>query len=106
MVHRGGQGSTPKTSQGGEAVGLRINQNISALNAARNLRSTNASMGKSLERLSSGYRINRAADDPAGLIISEILRSQIAGLGQAIKNSDNAVNVIKTAEAALGEVLK
>ena len=87
-------------------MGLRINQNISALNAARNLRSTNASMGKSLERLSSGYRINRAADDPAGLIISENLRSQIAGLGQAVKNSDNAVNVIKTSEAALGEVLK
>lgn len=87
-------------------MGLRINQNISAMNAARNLRSTNQAMSKSLERLSSGYRINRAADDPAGMIISENLRAQIAGLGQAIKNSDNAVNVIKTSEAALDEVLK
>ncbi|MBT5367783.1 MAG: hypothetical protein HOJ95_12710 [Nitrospinaceae bacterium] len=87
-------------------MGLRINQNIAALNAARNLRSTDAAMSKSLERLSSGFRINRAADDPAGLIISENLRAQIAGLGQAVKNSSNAVNVVRTAEAALDEVLK
>jgi flagellin len=63
-------------------------------------------MSRSLERLSSGFRINRAADDPAGLIISENLRAQISGLGQAINNSNNAVNVVKTAEAALDEVLK
>lgn len=87
-------------------MGLRINQNIAALNAARNLRATDAAMSKSLERLSSGFRINRAADDPAGLIISENLRAQIAGLGQAVKNSSNAVNVVRTAEAALDEVLK
>lgn len=87
-------------------MGLRINQNIAALNAARNLRSTDSAMSKSLERLSSGFRINRAADDPAGLIISENLRAQIAGLGQAVKNSSNAVNVVRTAEAALDEVLK
>ncbi|MEK7682336.1 MAG: flagellin, partial [Chloroflexota bacterium] len=87
-------------------MGLRINQNIAALNAARNLRITDGAMSKSLERLSSGFRINRAADDPAGLIISENLRAQVAGLGQAIKNSNNAVNLIKTAEAALDEVLK
>lgn len=87
-------------------MGLRINQNIAALNAARNLRITDGSMSKSLERLSSGFRINRAADDPAGLIISENLRAQVAGLGQAIRNSNNAVNLIKTAEAALDELLK
>ncbi|MBI3128936.1 MAG: hypothetical protein HYZ11_15125 [Candidatus Tectomicrobia bacterium] len=87
-------------------MGLRINQNIAALNAARNLRITDGSMSKSLERLSSGFRINRAADDPAGLIISENLRAQVAGLGQAIRNSNNAVNLVKTAEAALDELLK
>jgi len=87
-------------------MGLRINQNIAALNAARNLRNTDTAMSKSLERLSSGYRINRAADDPAGLIISENLRAQIAGIGQAVKNSANANNVVRTAEAALDEVLK
>lgn len=87
-------------------MGLRINQNIAALNAARNLRITDGSMSRSLERLSSGFRINRAADDPAGLIISENLRAQVAGLGQAIRNSQTAVNLIKTAEASLDEALK
>ncbi|MBT3351673.1 MAG: hypothetical protein HOC91_15470 [Nitrospinaceae bacterium] len=87
-------------------MGLRINQIIAALNAARNLRSTDNAMSKSLERLSSGFRINRAADDLAGLIISENLRAQIAGLGQAVKNSSTAVSVVRTAEAALDEVLK
>ncbi|MFP6891977.1 MAG: flagellin, partial [Nitrospinota bacterium] len=87
-------------------MGLRINQNIGAMNAARNLRNTDNQMSRSLERLSSGFRINRAADDPAGLIISENLRAQIAGLGQAIRNSESAVNLIKTAEAALDEVIK
>ncbi|MBI2177140.1 MAG: flagellin [Candidatus Tectomicrobia bacterium] len=87
-------------------MGLRINQNIAALNAARNLRITDSSMSRSLERLSSGFRINRAADDPAGLIISENLRAQVAGLGQAIRNASTAVNLIKTAEASLDEALK
>jgi flagellin len=87
-------------------MGLRINQNIAALNASRNLRNTDNAMSKSLERLSSGFRINSAADDPAGLIISENLRAQIDGLGQAVKNSSAAVNVVRTAEAALDETLK
>jgi flagellin len=61
-------------------------------------------MSKSIERLSSGFRVNRASDDPAGLVISEKLRAQIGGLGQAISNSQDAVNVVRTAEAALTEV--
>ncbi|MFQ6111260.1 MAG: hypothetical protein ACE5LX_04420, partial [Nitrospinota bacterium] len=62
-------------------------------------------LSRSLERLSSGYRINRAADDPAGLIISENLRAQVGGLAQAIRNSESATNLIKTAEAAMDETL-
>jgi flagellin len=85
-------------------MALRINLNTSALNAHRQLQNTDKAMGASIERLSSGYRINRAADDPAGLAISENLRSQVSGLGQAISNSSDAVNLIKTAEGALSEV--
>ncbi len=86
-------------------MGLRINQNIAAFNAARNLDRTDKMLSRSLERLSSGYRINRAADDPAGLIISENLRAQVGGLAQAIRNSESATNLIKTAEAAMDETL-
>jgi len=85
-------------------MGLQINTNVTALNALRNLQNVNTTVGLSIEKLSSGLRINSAADDPAGLIISEGLRAQIDGLNQAISNSQEAGNVIKTAEGALGEV--
>ena len=84
-------------------MGLRINQNIAAQNAYRNLSVTSGQMEKSLERLSSGYRINRAADDAAGLSISEGLRSQIGGLKVAVRNSQDAISVVQTAEGALTE---
>ncbi len=85
-------------------MSLRINLNSAALSAHRQLQSTDKALSVSIERLSSGYRINRAADDPAGLAISENLRAQVSGLGQAIANSSDAVNVIRTAEGALAEV--
>jgi flagellin len=73
------------------------------MNAYRNLSTTNGAMSKSLERLSSGFRINRAADDAAGLAISEGLRSQIGGLSQAVRNTQDGVSVVQTAEGALSE---
>ncbi|HOM72914.1 MAG TPA: flagellin, partial [Armatimonadota bacterium] len=85
-------------------MALRINLNASALNAHRQLLGTDTALGASIERLSSGFRINRAADDPAGLAISENLRAQVSGLSQAISNSSDAVNLIRTAEGALSEV--
>src|SRR5881397_116746 len=84
-------------------MGLRINQNIAALNAYRNLSVTDGQMSKSLEKLSSGFRINRAADDAAGLAISEGLRSQIGGLTQAVRNTQDGTSVVQTAEGALSE---
>src|SRR4051794_28721405 len=84
-------------------MGLRINNNIAAFNAYRNLSVTDGQMSKSLEKLSSGYRINRAADDAAGLAISEGLRSQIGGLKVAIRNAQDGVSVVQTAEGALNE---
>jgi flagellin len=85
-------------------VGLRINTNISALRALRNLDGTQSGITDTIGRLSSGMRINNAADDPAGLIISEGMRAQLKGLDQAVRNSQDAVNMSKTAEAALDEV--
>lgn len=82
-------------------MALRINQNIGALTAHRWLAASDASLSKSIEKLSSGYRINVAADDPAGLVISENLRSQVSGLGQALSNTQQAINLLKTAESAL-----
>jgi flagellin len=84
-------------------MGLRVNNNIAAFNAYRNLSGTDTAMGKSLEKLSSGLRINRAADDAAGLAISEGLRSQIGGLKVAVRNSQDGVSVVQTAEGALTE---
>ena len=84
-------------------MALRINQNISSLSANRNLRITDSLRSKSLERLSSGLRINRASDDAAGLGISEKLRSQIAGLQQAQRNAQDGISLIQTAEGALSE---
>src|SRR5688572_27719373 len=82
----------------------RINTNVSALAAQRGLARSQKALNSTLERLSSGLRINRGADDPAGLIASEGLRSEIAGISQAIDNSSRASNVIATAEANLGEI--
>jgi len=80
-----------------------INHNVSALNAYRNLTMTDRAMSRSLERLSSGLRINRAADDAAGLAISEKMRAQIRGLNQAISNAQDGISLIQTAEGALNE---
>ncbi len=85
-------------------MGLRINQNIAAMNSYRNLSVTDGQMAKSLEKLSSGFRINRAADDAAGLAISEGLRSQVGGLKVAVRNAQDGVSVVQTAEGALTEV--
>ncbi|HPP60758.1 MAG TPA: flagellin, partial [Bacillota bacterium] len=82
---------------------MRINTNIPALNAWRNLGITGNMMSKSLEKLSSGYRINRAADDAAGLAISEKMKAQIAGLRQASRNAQDGISLIQTAEGALNE---
>lgn len=84
-------------------MGLQINTNIAAMNAYRNLAGTQVSMATSLERLSSGLRINRAADDAAGLAISEKLRAQIGGLNQATANAQDGISLIQTAEGALNE---
>ncbi len=83
---------------------MRINHNISALKANNQLAKTNSMLDKSLERLSSGYRINSAADDSAGLAISEKMRTQISGLDQASRNASDGISVIQTAEGALVEV--
>ena len=85
-------------------MGLRINTNVAAMNAYRNLSVTDGQMAKSLEKLSSGFRINRAADDAAGLAISEGLRSQIGGLKVGVRNAQDGVSVVQTAEGALTEV--
>ncbi|GBD29937.1 Flagellin [bacterium HR32] len=85
-------------------MGLRINQNIAALNAHRNLVATDNALSKSLERLSSGFRINRAADDAAGLAISEKMRAQVRGYSQAIRNAQDGISLVQTAEGALNEV--
>ena len=83
---------------------MRINQNIAAYNSFRNLSATNTQLGKSLEKLSSGFRINRAADDAAGLAKSESLRAEIRGSRQAVRNAQDGVSFVQTAEGALNEV--
>lgn len=85
-------------------MGLSINQNIAAINSYRNLSNTQNDLSKSLEKLSSGFRINRAADDAAGLAISEGLRSQVGGLKVAARNAQDGISVVQTAEGALTEV--
>jgi flagellin len=84
-------------------MGTRINTNVEAFNAQRNLALTSMSYQKSVEKLSSGLRINRAGDDAAGLSISEKLRAQIKGLGQAQRNAQDGISLIQTAEGALNE---
>jgi flagellin len=85
-------------------MSLRIQSNVEAFNAHRNLVDTSARLSKAMEKLSSGYRINRAADDAAGLAISEKLRAQIKGLAQAQRNAQDAVSLVQTAEGSLTEV--
>src|SRR4051794_6288323 len=85
-------------------MSLRINSNVEAFNAHRQLVATSDRVGKSMERLSSGLRINRAADDAAGLAISERLRAQSAGLAQSGRNAQDAVSLVQTAEGSLTEV--
>lgn len=85
-------------------MGLRIATNVSSLTSQRNLRQTRRALDKSLERLSSGYRINRAGDDAAGLAISEKLNAKVRGLIQAERNANDAISLIQVAEGALNEV--
>lgn len=82
---------------------MRIQHNIAALNTHRNLAANNAAASKNLEKLSSGFKINRAGDDAAGLAISEKMRGQISGLNMASKNSSDAISLIQTAEGGLNE---
>lgn len=81
-----------------------INTNVGAINAHRNLGMNNTAMSKTMEKLSSGFRINRAADDAAGLAISEKMRFQINGMNQATRNAQDGISLIQTAEGALTEV--
>ena len=85
-------------------MSLRIQNNVEAYNAHRNLSAISAKVTESMERLSSGYRINRAADDAAGLAISEKMRAQIRGLAQSQRNSQDGVSLVQTAEGALQTV--
>ncbi len=85
-------------------MGLRINTNTASLNAQRNLSGTKLALDKSLEKLSSGYRINRAGDDAAGLAISENLKAQIRGLKQASRNAQDGVSLVQVAEGGLNEI--
>lgn len=85
-------------------MGLRISTNVPSLNAQKNLSGTNRAMATSLERLSSGYRINKAADDAAGLAISENLRALIRGFRQANRNANDGISLVQVAEGSLNEV--
>jgi flagellin len=85
-------------------MGLRINTNLAAFNTNRNLTRTSNSLNRSMEKLSSGFRINRAADDAAGLSISERMRSQINGFEQAARNAEDGQSLVNTAEGALSQV--
>ncbi|TDT86010.1 flagellin [Arthrobacter sp. AG258] len=85
-------------------MGMQINTNLAANNAYRNLNNTQNDLSKSLEKLSSGLRINRASDDAAGLAISEGLKSQVNGMGVAARNAQDGISVIQTAEGSLSEV--
>src|SRR4051794_31261643 len=85
-------------------MGLRIQNNVEAFNTHRQLTATSAAASKSMEKLSSGYRINRAADDAAGLAISEKMRGQIGGVAQAQRNAQDGISLVQTAEGALTEV--
>jgi len=85
-------------------MSLRINHNLAPLNAHRNLLVTTDALSQSMQRLSSGFRINKGSDDPAGLVISEQFRAQIAGLNRAIQNSEGSINMIQNVEGALTKI--
>jgi flagellin len=85
-------------------MSLRIQNNVEAMGAHRALMQSNDKLAKSMERLSSGYRVNRAADDAAGLAISERMRSQIRGVAQATRNAQDGISLVQTAEGSLDEV--
>ena len=85
-------------------MGLKINHNVAAMNSWRNLKATDDAMNKTLERLSSGSKLNRASDGPANMVIAEQMRSQVASLEQATSNSELAVSLVQTAESSLNEV--
>jgi flagellin len=108
MTTGDGDKESPETGQTNvikeKTMALRINNNVEAFNAHRQLVGTSLQAAKSMERLSSGFRINRAADDAAGLAISEKLRGQIRGLSQAQRNAQDAVSLVQTAEGSLTEV--
>src|SRR5881275_2599663 len=96
--------SSPGRASRRMEMSLRIQTNVEAFNAQRHLSSTTDKLATAMERLSSGYRINRAADDAAGLSISEKLEAQINGLDQANRNAQDAVSLVQTAEGSLDEV--
>jgi flagellin len=85
-------------------MSLRVNTNVTAFDAYRNLTATDSAVSSSLQKLSSGSRINSAADDASGLVISENIKSQIGGIGQAVSNAQDGISVTQTAEGALNEV--
>ena len=85
-------------------MALGINTNVASLNAQRNLSASHASVGKALQRLSSGVRVNSAADDAAGLAISERFTTQIRGLNQAIRNANDGISMLQTSDGALSKV--
>ena len=85
-------------------MSLRVNTNVTAFDAYRNLTATDSAMSSSLQKLSSGSRINSAADDASGLVISENIKAQIGGIGQAVSNAQDGISVVQTAEGALNEV--
>ena len=85
-------------------MSLRVNTNVEAFNAHRNLQATSTALSKSMEKLSSGLRINRAADDAAGLAISEGMRAQIRGTAQANRNAQDGISLVQTAEGSLNEM--
>src|SRR6478672_3168133 len=87
-----------------QTMSLRVNTNVEAFNAHRNLQATQYAQSRSMEKLSSGLRINRAADDAAGLAISEKMRAQVRGLAQAQRNSLDGISLVQTGEGALAEM--
>src|SRR6476469_4272070 len=97
-------GAAPGTNSRRDLMSLRIQNNVDAFNAHRNLTGVSEKVSQSMERLSSGYRINRAADDAAGLAISEKMRAQIRGLSQDQRNIQDGVSLVQTAEGALNTV--
>ena len=101
-----GERTPQKINQGGIIMALRINTNVSALAAHKNMIKNDNALSASLEKLSSGLRINRAADDASGMAIADSLKSQALGLGQAIRNANDGISMVQTADGALDESIK